>query len=435
VNVEPRTLSRGERLRVVGLASAVSLGLLLFFSPAWVAFRAWSRVSEVFWLVVPVRRGLQVMKQVAEPFAEITDPLHAIVRWRLLMPLAGYVLHLSPWVVLALAPLGCVLVLATLIGFARQRELSWSECTAFAIVAGASAWFFTSTGWLGYYDSWVVLGLLAVAWARCRWLLWSACFFTLWVDERFVLGFPLALFVRWVASSATPRLRELGPWLLRQAPALALVGLCVVLRLVLAGRYGSDSLVGYKAKVEILEVSAGRIALGLWEGLRFAWIPVLFASAAWFRRGSRAAGLLLGFGTMLTALVALATNNDLSRSAALALPVLPLGWMALREHGAWLRWRTPSALALLALLIPARHVVSTFTVPIHGLVAELQALDHPPPPYAPELYVEEAERLAKSGDRPRAREQATIALRLAGRDTPEGARAAEFLRELKEGAR
>jgi hypothetical protein len=435
VAAELRTLTRRERLGIAAFASALGLVLLCFHSPAWVAFRAWSRVPEVFWLVVPVRRGLQVMKQVAEPFAEITDPLHKIVQWRLLMPLIGHTLHLSGEAVLALSPLGCVLVLAVFVTFGRRRGFAWGECAAFALIGGASAWFFTSTGWLGYYDAWVVLGLLAVAWAGPRWVVWVACVLAPWVDERFVLGFPLALLVRCLTDSPPRKFSELSARLAREWVAVLLLGACVALRLWLAGRSGSHSLDDYRTKVEILEVPAWRILFGLWEGLRVAWVPVLFAAAALWRNGSRPSGILLALGILVTSLAALATNNDLSRSAALALPVVPLGWLALRQTAAWKRVRLGGVLALLALCLPASHVVSTFTVPIRNLAHELRALADPPPPYAPRLYVEEAKRLAKSGERQKAKEQATIALRLARRGTPDGARAAEFLRELKEEAR
>jgi len=430
-----RTSAR-ERVRVAGLATLVSLLLAVFFSPAWVAFRAWSRVPEVFWLVVPVRRGVQVMKQVGDPFVEITDPLHRIVQWRLLMPAIGHYLGLAPEIVLGLSPLGCVLVLAVLISQGRARGGSFTECSFLAIVAGAGAWFFTSTGWLGYYDAWLVLGLWIVAWAKGRWTLWLACALTPWVDERFVIGFPLALLVRWiasgVASSTALSLRGLAHWLVREARvALLIVGGWAVIRLWLAGRLDSQSLGDYRQAVDA-GVPAWRFVFGSWEGLRVGWIPVLLAVPFLMNRKQILAGILLALGIGATTLVGLATSNDLSRSAALALPVLPLGWDFLRATTRWTRWRVAPLLAAASLLFPAHHVISTFTVPIHGLWRELNDLEEPPPPYSPDLYLEEAQRSSSAGDRTRAMEQATVALRLAGRETPVGERAREFLRQARE---
>jgi hypothetical protein len=77
-----------------------------------------------------------------------------------------------------------------------------------AIVIGAESWFFVATGWLGYYDSWLFLGLLTVSFSQRRWLLCSACLLTPWIDERFFIGFPLALLVRWLddpQSRTSPR--------------------------------------------------------------------------------------------------------------------------------------------------------------------------------------------------------------------------------------
>jgi hypothetical protein len=426
-----------ERALAVGLAALASTLLVLFFSPAWVAFRAWSRVPEVFWQVVPVRRGIQVMKQVVDPFAEIGDPLHKILQWRLLMPGIGHALGLSPWVVLALSPLGALLVLAVLVARGRARGGSVVECASLALVAGAGAWFFTSAGWLGYYDSWLVLGLLTVAWARNRWAVWLACALTPWVDERFVLGFPLALAVRWIASAdgseAALSPRGLARWLVRETRvALLVVGVWVVIRVWLAGRADSQSLDDYRRAVEFTEIPAWRLAFGSWEGLRVGWIPVLLAVPLLRRSGQGSAGLLLAFGIVATTLAALATSNDLSRSAALALPALPLGWDLLRDTARWRRWHIAPLLGAAALLLPANHVVSTFTVPIHGLWRELHDLEAPPPPYVPELYLEEARRLASTGERERALGQATVALRLAGRDSPVGERAREFLRQVRE---
>ena len=43
-------------------------------------------------------------------------------------------------------------------------------------------------------------------------MLWVACLLTPWVDERFVLGFPLALLVRWLDTSEDLSARALLRW-------------------------------------------------------------------------------------------------------------------------------------------------------------------------------------------------------------------------------
>src|SRR5262245_5386331 len=112
-----RTLPGGVRqyAGAAALGLAVSLVLVFFFSPAWVAFRARVRVPELFSYTISVARGTSVSLQVADPFVTIEDPIHKIVRWRLLMPLVGHYLGMAPAAVLALAHVGCVLVLTMIV--------------------------------------------------------------------------------------------------------------------------------------------------------------------------------------------------------------------------------------------------------------------------------------------------------------------------------
>jgi hypothetical protein len=95
----------GAALGAFALALAVTLLLIRFFSPSWIAFWAWARVPDVFSNGVLVRRGVHVTAQVADPFAEIPDRVHKVVRWRLLFPILGHYLGLPPGVVLALSHL------------------------------------------------------------------------------------------------------------------------------------------------------------------------------------------------------------------------------------------------------------------------------------------------------------------------------------------
>ena len=60
---------------------------------------------------------------------------------------------------------------------------------------------FVSTGWLAYFDSWYVLGLLVATFSGSR----SsprpqpACCAP-WIDERFVLALPLVVLIRGVSA-------------------------------------------------------------------------------------------------------------------------------------------------------------------------------------------------------------------------------------------
>ena len=178
--------------------------LILCFSPAWSAFYRWSQVPAMGFQI-EVRRGISVLEQVAHPGTAITDPLHRAIQWRLLFPLIGHFLPLPPVAFFALAHLGCLVVLAYLITLLRRADFNWTDTTLATLTLGATSWFFTSTGWLGYFDSWLALALLVVAFAPSRWAVWTACLLAPWIDERFIIAAPLALFCRYVFQPTKPR--------------------------------------------------------------------------------------------------------------------------------------------------------------------------------------------------------------------------------------
>ncbi|HLY37267.1 MAG TPA: tetratricopeptide repeat protein [Candidatus Binatia bacterium] len=402
----------GRRLRedvgAVALALAVTAVLLRFFSPSWIAFRAWARVPELFSNGILVRRAVFVVRQIADPFVAIDDPLHRVVRWRVLVPLVGHYLHLPPMVVLALAHVGCVAVLAVIVRLGRAHGFTWSECALLAIVVGTASWFFVSTGWLGYYDSLLALGLVTVALVRRRWLVWLACLLTPWIDERFVLGFPLALVVRVLWD----RPGSLRRWSIGEAVIpVALVAANVALRLSVAGSSGSPTLAQYWAGVDA-HVPLWRFVFGAWEGLRVGWLVIAVAIGILVRQRP-GDGIVLALGTIATLLAALVTANDLSRAATTVVPAVPLGWAVARTQTWWRRFYVGPLLAAATILLPAHHVVTTFTVPINDLWYETHLLLDPPPPFAPGPYLQEAQRAASQGDGNRAESLANVALRLA----------------------
>jgi len=310
-----------------------------------------------------------VIAQVENPMVELDDPMHDSIRWRLLFPVVGHLLRLPPALVLAFAPAGCVLLLALLVAGARARGVPWNECALLAIVVGGESWFFTSTGWLGYFDSWLVLGLLAIAFARSRAIVWVACLLTPWIDERILPGFPLAILVRWIDAREERRAGELTRRFFDElaVPALLLAAY-PVLRLFLAGHAGALELAALHGRVATFRLPVSRVLFGCWEGLRFGWLLVVAAILALWGRGQRGVALFLGLAVAAMTLVALGSSNDLSRAMMLLVPVLPLGWQLGRSMQGWVRWRIVGpALALATLVVPAHHVVTDFTMPVNSL--------------------------------------------------------------------
>jgi TPR repeat protein len=358
--------------------------LAVRFAPNWLAFRdgvaeAWPRPGPVEEQLAVERavlashslRGFFVLRQVRDFGAEIDDLNHRIIRWRLLPPAVGRMLRLPDWMTLGLAHVGCLVLILALTRFAVRRGPEGPgrarEAFAFAVVAGATGPFFTSMGWLGYYDSWLALGLLTVAWSgRRRWV-WLACVLTPWVDERFVLGLPLALVVRGLLEEGT-----WPAWRWWRAQALVPVGLVVAyagVRLQLGGVAGSQTMSDYlRSFVFGRDIPLAMRVQGLWQGLRFAWVPIVgFVLACSVGRfgGMRAPWRhVLAAGVVGTAVVGMWTVLDMARSMVLILAVVPLGWWWCVRQGWWRRYHVGPGLAVLALTVPAHHVVERTLYPV-----------------------------------------------------------------------
>lgn len=330
--------------------------------------------------MIETRRGESVLAQVAHPGAPIADPLHRAIQWRLLFPVIAHGLHLPPTLFFGLAYLGCLFALTYLAGLLRAAGCSWSETALALITVGAASWFFTSTGWLGYFDSWLALGLLITAFSERRWLVLLACVLTPWIDERFVVAAPLALLCRWLWWPETFRFK-------RDAilPGALLAGFIFVRLGVLATHSDAGATVGgYLGSRNYLDAPFSRIVLGLWEGLRTGWVFTVGAVVLLWRRRSQ--GILLGAVLLALAGLGLGTAQDYSRSMTMLLPAAVLGLLlARRSSASWL----PLALRVsagAALLLPAHHVMSDAVAPILNLQHALYSLDHPPAIAMPEWH-------------------------------------------------
>lgn len=399
-------LSRENLLRWL-LALGCLAVVIFFFSPSWAAFALWARVPEMSGML-EVRRGVSVLAQVAHPGAPISDPLHQVIQWRLLFPVIGHVLHLPPVVLFGLADVGCVVVLAYIIGLLRRSGFDWRDSGLAAIALGAASWVFVSTGWLGYYDSWLALGLLLVAFADRAWPVWLACLWAPWVDERFVMAFPVAILCRWIFAAMSDRKFD---WRRELAVPAVLVGAYTAVRLGVLARHSAANatVAGYFSK-DYLGAPPGRILLGVWEGLRAGWIFVMAAVLLLRRHPGRAA--VLGIVVVLMVVAGLATAQDYSRSMTMLLPVALLGAVTLRQLPAAPRRRLLGGAVALALLLPAHHVMSDAVNPIYYLYHELAAFSSPPPVAMPELRELRAMHEMEQGDFGAANADLTLAIKL-----------------------
>jgi TPR repeat protein len=402
---------KSSRRRAILFALLVAAGifgvLLVRFSPAWIEILAWTNVPDFYAVSVPVHRGHIVVAQVDNPAFEIHDRYHSILRWRILLPSLAHVLGLPGTVVLALAPLASWLVLGWLIVFLATRGLpkvpggppipfSRGESILLATVFAASSWFFTSTQWLGYYDSAIVGALLVTAFSRRIWAVGVACALTPWIDERFFFGFPLAMLVRCVVAEREPSARDTRLWLIQIATMMrwpiAVLIACGLLRLGLLGARGSPTATGYFSGNGAISFLASpdttwltgltRLGFGTWEGIRFGWIAIIAGLSALAWRGMSKTALLLAVVCLVVTTIGLATANDISRSMLLLVPLVPVAWSFAREMPRWQSYHIPLVLAVVAVACPASHVVTTFVMPIRPLWAELRRMDTAPATFA-----------------------------------------------------
>ncbi len=372
---------------ILALGLAVFLVLAVRFSPDWVSYS--SELHEAFAAAAadpthkdPIarailsgnsERGYYVLQQARSLATGIPDPMHKAVRWRLLVPLLALALNLPEWATLALAHLGCVALVLLLVTIGVREAPAgvnrWSNGLGLGVVAGATAPFFTSMGWLGYYDSWLAIALLLVAFGRTPSVLLTVCLLAPWIDERFVLGFPLALVVR--ALRTCPADESPMAWLRREALApLFVVFAYALLRLGLSGTGSSQSVGDYLDRFVLMErIPALQRVFGAWAGLGVGWALILTAVVVCWRarepaRAGCRRGPLLGGGVACTALVGSFTALDLARSTVLILPVVPLGWILASRSRWWHRWHAAPLLVVLALLLPAHHVYGRLAVPV-----------------------------------------------------------------------
>jgi tetratricopeptide (TPR) repeat protein len=405
--LNPASIASRPWVRAAGIALLAATVSLLRFTPAFVLWRG---------LGIPaatsdpaLNRAEDILRQLAHPLAAGASANNRVIEWRLLFPILGHALALPAWFYLALPHLGCLLVLIFLARLLLRHGLGAGEAFAATTLAATCSWFFVSMAWLGYFDSWYILALLLTVFTR-RGVMLAAILAAPWIDERFVLALPLALVLRdrYLAATAGPRP---GSERWREAGACAMALLpWIAVRL---GAYLSRHDAVTAAYVQGMTPGANGpfYAAGLWQGLRWAWVPVLAWLGLEWRRSRRTGALLLA-ALALTLAVNLFAANDLSRSVSTAVPALAMGVLLLHLRLARRLRPLLFGACALNLLFPAKHVVSSWTEDISPLPVELDHARHPPPALDPDYYTHAGAALNRGGDPRGALAQLDAALRL-----------------------
>ena len=221
-----------------------------------------------------VHRAFDTLRQLQNLWEPADTPSNAVLAWRLLFPAIWHYGHLPAVAFLAMPFIGCLLSLWLTAWLTYRRLGDWRQTWMVTALVAALPWFFVSTGWLAYFDSWLMLGLLLVAFVPSRVALALTCVLTPWIDERFVFALPVAVPVRLIALGRI----ENRAWrdLAIDLAVVALAGTAYpAIRVAVWMRGDPGSTAYVQAHWEELKgVSNWRLFEGLWSGARAGWLMI-----------------------------------------------------------------------------------------------------------------------------------------------------------------
>jgi hypothetical protein len=309
-------------------------------------------------------RGLQFSLQCEQPFGSAV--LDQGLIWRLAPALLGHVLHLRGSATFAIPWAGLVMLLALTAALAWRLTRDLRSTALFTALIGTTTATLTVTGWLGMNDAWYASALLIVAvQPQTGWLV-VAGLIGPWIDERFVLGLPLACYVH-AQICGIARLKHLI--------GVVATGVALYLGIRLANPLGLPA----QRVSDYLTYSLTHFhewlpwtTLGWFMGLRAAWLLVLGPLIGLAAQRHYRHALLLAALIFLPLLVITLVSSDTSRAPTMLLPLLFLGL----AQGAG-RWppttlqRILTGLLAANLLMPAMHVTYKYSDIINLLPVEI----------------------------------------------------------------
>jgi len=408
----PTGLPQRGRARLAVLAVSLAAGalVLVFFTPRVVTWRSLQLPQRMPF--PEVHRAYDTRFQLQDPWAPADSASNAVIAWRLLFPLIWYCLSLPYWLYLVVPFVGCVLVLWLVAWIVQQRWQDWPQTFMATALFAALPWYFVSTGWLSYFDSWLVLGLLIVSFIESRVWVIVVCLLAPWIDERFVFALPIAVAVRALALRRIEQRawRELG----MDLAVMIIASIPYPAIRAVAWSAGDPDSTSYVQKYwhDLQEVPLSRLLEGWWSGFRFSWLMIAAAIYFTVQRVGAKWGAAFAALVILSSIGALMIAADMSRTLTIECTVMLLGILLWREgEPARFRYALPIILAA-NLLFPAEHVLWPFKVPIRYLYTQIDAWRDPPPELQPMTYFRTAQAMRQQGNRAGATWGYTMALAL-----------------------
>ena len=224
--------------------------------------------------------------------------------------------------------MGCVLALWLTAWVMHRRLADWSQTWMATTLFATLPWFFVATGWLAYFDSWLVLGLLITVFVPSRVTLALACLLTPWIDERFIIALPATLAARTIALARV----ENRQWreLLLDISVIAAASVPYPAVRALAWLQGDPDSSAYIAKhwEDARGVALGRYLEGLFSGYRAGWIMIVAAVWFWARAVGWKWGVVFGLVVLVCSIGGLFIAADMSRTLMIECPLLLVGtWL------------------------------------------------------------------------------------------------------------
>jgi hypothetical protein len=338
---------------IPGVALVALLLTAVFFAPRLWLMREY-QPGTTQW-----DRAHTYLQQCEQPFRRDIEPA---MLWRLLPPLVAHTLRLPGRTPLLLPWLGLIASLCYVAVILRRQLDDARFVFGGTLLYATTSAVLVPIGWLGINDAWVWLGLLAVAFGRGSWTTPLACLLCPWIDERFIIGFSLA----WLVARRERNEELLGRALIEGAWLLPYAGIRLFLTrhdAVAGGATSAFLRTLLHTNLPLLPL----VPLAWWMGLRAAWAAVGLALWNWPRSQNlvAAAVLVATLGTSVW------LASDLSRSVAIAGPVVIVGCLTLARRWPDLAPRLLLGFGVLNLLLPAAHMTYLNIDPISPLPIEL----------------------------------------------------------------